>query len=171
MLAALQTIFDEICDVFPGSYVHIGGDEVSFPAIDAIPEAQAEIKRLGLNSSYDLYRRFITQMQDYAKGKGRELMVWEGFGPIQGQTGRAAKAPSSVKIPTDGLVVSEFLLDGMPLFAPFVVRLASGLRGFGVAFWCSLNWAGWSSSGHLIVGRLRLDCVLIFLVPTLGSAV
>jgi len=108
VVAAVQTLFDEVSAVFPGSYVHIGGDEVAFNTLDGLPEVQAAAKTLGLNSSYDLYRRFIAQMQSYAAKSGRELLVWEGFGPAKGQTGRAAKAPSTVDIPTNGITVTPF---------------------------------------------------------------
>lgn len=109
VVAAIQTLYDEVSEVFPGSYMNIGGDEVNLGYVDGLPEAQAAIKALGLKSSYDLYRRFIVQMQTFATKRGRKLVVWEGFGPIQGQTGRAAKANSTVVIPTDNIIISTSL--------------------------------------------------------------
>jgi N-acetyl-beta-hexosaminidase len=115
VVAAIQTLYDEVSEVFPGSYMNIGGDEVNLGYVDGLPEAQAAIKALGLKSSYDLYRRFIVQMQTFATKRGRKLVVWEGFGPIQGQTGRAAKANSTVVIPTDNIIISTSLSTHPPL--------------------------------------------------------
>ena len=89
-ITALQTIFDEIDEVFPSPYVHCGGDEVSFGTLDGLPEVHAAIKALGLNSSTDIYRWFIAEMDAYAKARNKTLVVWEGFAPAQGQTGRSA---------------------------------------------------------------------------------
>jgi N-acetyl-beta-hexosaminidase len=57
VIAAVQTIFDEISQVFPSPYVHCGGDEVNFGALEKLPEITAAIKELGLKSTTDLYRR------------------------------------------------------------------------------------------------------------------
>jgi hexosaminidase len=54
VVAALQTIFDEINAVFPSPYVHCGGDEVSLPSIENTPEVKAQLKEFGLNSTTDL---------------------------------------------------------------------------------------------------------------------
>ena len=43
-IKALITIFDEISAVFPSAFVHCGGDEVNFAALDRLPEAQAAVK-------------------------------------------------------------------------------------------------------------------------------
>ena len=67
--------------------VMCGGDEVNFGALDRLPEVQAAIKAFGLNSSTDIYRRFIAEMDSYAKGKNKTLIVWEGFAPAAGQSG------------------------------------------------------------------------------------
>ena len=50
----------------------IGGDEVSFPAVEHLPEVAAALKTHRLAAVSDLYRLFITTMQSYAVvGHGR----------------------------------------------------------------------------------------------------
>ena len=44
----------------------------------------------------------------YAVKNNRELIVWEGFAPQQGQTGRSSHPASSVAIPTQGITVTPF---------------------------------------------------------------
>jgi hypothetical protein len=106
-LQALQTIFNEIQAVFPSPYIHCGGDEVSFPTLARLPEVQAAIKAEGLSSVTDIYRNFIAEMDAYAKSIGKTLIVWEGFAPKGGQTGRSAHPASNVTISTD-VIVSPF---------------------------------------------------------------
>jgi N-acetyl-beta-hexosaminidase len=91
VLAAIQTIYDEIEEVFPSGYTMMGGDEVNLGAIQDLPEIKAAAAQLGANATgYDLYRQFIVEMHSYSTKAGRELVVWEGFAPAGGQTGRSA---------------------------------------------------------------------------------
>lgn len=50
----------------------------------------------------------ITTLARYAAKNNRELIVWEGFAPQQGQTGRSSHPASTVSIPTSGIVVTPF---------------------------------------------------------------
>lgn len=88
VVSAVQTIYDEIEAVFPSGYVMMGGDEVNLAAIQNLPEIKAAAAKMGHNATgYDLYRQFIVDMHTFASGTGRELIVWEGFAPAEGQTG------------------------------------------------------------------------------------
>ena len=81
------------------------GDEVNLGSIASLPEIKAAASKIGPNATgYDCYRQFIAEMHAYAKKAGRELVVWEGFAPAEGQTGRSAHPESSVEIPTDVIV-------------------------------------------------------------------
>ena len=66
VISAVQTIFDEISDVFPSEYVHMGGDEVDFGALTNLPEIAAALKRENVAEVADLYRIFIGKMDAYA---------------------------------------------------------------------------------------------------------
>lgn len=45
--AALKTIFDEVCGIFDGPYVHIGTDEVRFTDSTLVPEVVAQLRAHG----------------------------------------------------------------------------------------------------------------------------
>ena len=78
-----------------------------FPNPTACPAWHAwHLQARGLNSTSELYRQFINTMRQYAAGKGKQLIVWEGFAPQRGQAGRSAKPASSVAIPADNIIVT-----------------------------------------------------------------
>ncbi len=79
-MAALETIVDEICDMFPDSpYIHIGGDEVNHYVWKACPCCRKYIKDNGLADENELYSEFIGRMAKMVLAKGRTPIVWEGF--------------------------------------------------------------------------------------------
>ena len=72
----LQTIFDEIDEVLPSPFVAIGGDEVSFPSVENLPQVLDALKEQSLSGVADLYRLFIVEMRSYAASKNKILRVW-----------------------------------------------------------------------------------------------
>ena len=82
VLKAVETIVGEMCDVFKSSpYFHIGGDEADFAFAHQHPDFQAAFKRfdLGDKGQWQLYRRFLLQMNEIVKRRGKRMIVWEGF--------------------------------------------------------------------------------------------
>ena len=76
VIKRLQKLLDEIGEVLPSPFVAIGGDEVSFPAVENLPEVVAAVKERRLMGVGDLYRLFIVEMQAYAVSKNKTLRVW-----------------------------------------------------------------------------------------------
>ncbi len=71
-----KNILEELMDLFPGEYIHIGGDECPVTAWQNNEECQALYKELGLTSYRQLQSHFIDQLAAFAKEKGRKLSVW-----------------------------------------------------------------------------------------------
>lgn len=71
-----QDILEELMDIFPSEYIHIGGDECPTSAWEGNAQCQALYKELGLSSYRALQTHFINQMSDFVKSKGRKLAVW-----------------------------------------------------------------------------------------------
>lgn len=105
VLAALDTIIGEMCDVFRASpYFHIGGDEADIAFAHQHPEFQAAMKETGLTNQWQLYRRFLVRMNETVKQRGKQMIVWEGF---------HREPKSQVQIPKDIIVMvyeSQFYL-------------------------------------------------------------
>lgn len=71
-----KDILKEVCDMFPGQYVHIGGDECPDDAWKNNAECQALYQKEKLTNYRQLQSRFIKQMSDYLKTMGRKTVVW-----------------------------------------------------------------------------------------------
>lgn len=73
----LQDILTEIMDLFPGKYIHIGGDEVAKDDWKASAFSQQLIKRLKLKDEKGLQSYFIRRMEEFVNSKGRKAIGWE----------------------------------------------------------------------------------------------
>lgn len=74
--AFLQNVLSEIMDLFPGKYIHIGGDEVPMDNWRKCERCQARIKVEGLKNVHELQSYFIRRMGKFINGKGRRLIGW-----------------------------------------------------------------------------------------------
>ncbi len=73
----LQNIIDEVIELFPGKYIHIGGDEAPKDRWEECPKCQARIKAEGLKDEHELQSYFIKRMSSYINSKGKEVIGWD----------------------------------------------------------------------------------------------
>jgi hexosaminidase len=73
----LQDVLTEVMDIFPGQFIHIGGDEVPKKQWKESPRAQERIKELGLKNEEELQSWFVKQMDEFLAAKGRCLVGWD----------------------------------------------------------------------------------------------
>jgi hexosaminidase len=73
----LEGVLAEVTDLFPGPYVHIGGDEVPKDRWKESPVAQALIKREGLKDEAELQSYFIRRIERFLTSKGKRLIGWD----------------------------------------------------------------------------------------------
>jgi hexosaminidase len=71
-----KDVLDEVTDVFPGPYVHIGGDECPITEWEASPQSRQLCESLGLPSPQLLQSWFSKQMADAMAAKGRVMVGW-----------------------------------------------------------------------------------------------
>jgi hexosaminidase len=76
-LAFLQSLLDELFDVFDSPFVHVGGDECSHERWKACPKCQARMRALGLPDTDALQSWFIGQMAQWISARGRRLVGWD----------------------------------------------------------------------------------------------
>ncbi|MBV6457905.1 MAG: Beta-hexosaminidase [Fimbriimonadaceae bacterium] len=75
-ISFLKDVLTEVMALFPGKFIHIGGDECPKQQWKASPKAQEKIKALGLKDEHELQSWFIRQMDQFLAAKGRRLIGW-----------------------------------------------------------------------------------------------
>jgi hexosaminidase len=73
----MQDVLTEVIDLFPGTFIHVGGDEAEKTRWKASPAVQARIKALGLKDEDELQSWFVRQMDSFIASKGRRLIGWD----------------------------------------------------------------------------------------------
>ena len=73
----LQHVIDEVVELFPSQYIHVGGDAIRHPHWEECPLCQERMKKEDLDDEMDLLGYFMRRIDSYIRGKGRKLMGWE----------------------------------------------------------------------------------------------
>ncbi len=72
----VNDVIDEVVELFPYEYIHIGGDETDLIAWENSPACTAKLAELGKTNYRALQSYFTKRVADYAKSKGRKVMAW-----------------------------------------------------------------------------------------------
>jgi hexosaminidase len=72
----LQEVLAELMELFPGKYIHIGGDEVAKDNWKACPRCQERMKKEGLKNEHELQSYFVQRVEKFINSKGRTLVGW-----------------------------------------------------------------------------------------------
>jgi hexosaminidase len=75
--AFLDAVLDEVMDLFPSPYIHVGGDEAVKDQWKASPEVQAQIQALGVKDEHGLQSWFIQRVEKHINGRGRRMIGWD----------------------------------------------------------------------------------------------
>lgn len=73
----LQDVLDEVLELFPSKYIHLGGDEARKTHWEACPLCQARMKEEKLANEEELQGYFMGRVARYVQGKGREVIGWD----------------------------------------------------------------------------------------------
>lgn len=73
----LQKILDEVILLFPGKYIHIGGDEAPKTRWEKCTSCQKVMNENHLKNEHQLQSYFIQRMDKYLTEKGRKLIGWD----------------------------------------------------------------------------------------------
>lgn len=82
-LDLFKDIMDEVCELFPGKYIHLGGDECVKDRWKACPKCQKKIRELGLKdgnrySKEDyLQSWFMGEVASFVQSKGKRVIGWD----------------------------------------------------------------------------------------------
>ena len=73
----MQAILDEVIEIFPSEYIHIGGDEASKENWKLCDDCQRRMREEGLESEEELQSYMIRRMEQYLNSKGRQIIGWD----------------------------------------------------------------------------------------------
>lgn len=77
VLRFFEGVFEEVLDLFPSTFVHVGGDECPKDQWRASPAAQARIKELGVGDEDGLQSWFVRHFDRWLAARGRRLVGWD----------------------------------------------------------------------------------------------
>ena len=73
----IQQVLDEVMELFPSHYIHLGGDEVNTSNWEQCPLCRARMKQEQIHDVADLQGYFMNRVNTYVRSKGREMMGWD----------------------------------------------------------------------------------------------
>lgn len=145
--AFLEGVMDEVVELFPSAYIHVGGDECPKVAWEKCAHCQGLIKDLGLKDDTTpnvvdgkkhtkeekLQSYVITRMEKYLNGKGRNIIGWDeilegGLAPnatvmswrgVEGGMTAAKAGHNAIMTPSPYAYLDQYQED--PEFAPTTI--------------------------------------------------
>jgi hexosaminidase len=73
----LEDVLTEVIDLFPGKYIHVGGDECPKTRWAKCPLCQKRIKAEGLKDEKELQSYFIKRIEKFLISENKKLIGWD----------------------------------------------------------------------------------------------
>jgi hexosaminidase len=73
----IENVLDEVMELFPGKYIHIGGDECPTAVWKSCPYCQARIRNEKLKDESELQGYFLRRIEKYVNDRGRNIIGWD----------------------------------------------------------------------------------------------
>ncbi len=73
----LQNVLSEVIELFPGPYIHVGGDEAAKDQWHASTHVQQRMKELGIADEAALQSYFIVRIEKFVNAHGKRLVGWD----------------------------------------------------------------------------------------------
>ena len=73
----IANVLDEVVQLFPSKYIHVGGDECPKERWKQCPVCQKRIKDEGLKDEHALQSYFVQRIEKYLNSKGRKIIGWD----------------------------------------------------------------------------------------------
>ena len=77
MFEFLEGVIDEMAELFPSTYFHIGGDECPRGEWEKCPKCQARMKELGYTKEAQLQSYIVGRVEKYLRTKGKTIIGWD----------------------------------------------------------------------------------------------
>jgi hexosaminidase len=82
----LTKVFEEVAELFPSEYIHVGGDESLIDNWLKDPEVVAFMKEKGFASTKELFMFLMKEIENIISGLGKKMVTWDdafAFDPEQ----------------------------------------------------------------------------------------
>jgi len=73
----LEDILSEVIELFPGRYIHIGGDEAPKDRWQKCAHCRELIKQEGLKDENELQSYFVRRIEKFINSKGKSIIGWD----------------------------------------------------------------------------------------------
>jgi hexosaminidase len=73
----LEGVFGELADLFPGAYIHVGGDERPKGPWEQCDRCQKRMKDENLADGRFLQDRFLKRLQGFLRTRGKQMVGWD----------------------------------------------------------------------------------------------
>ncbi|TWI05895.1 hexosaminidase [Luteimonas cucumeris] len=73
----LENVLDEVITLFPGKYIHLGGDEAVKDQWKASPRVQARMRELGIRTEEEMQSHLLKRLEKHLVAKDRLMIGWD----------------------------------------------------------------------------------------------
>jgi hexosaminidase len=73
----IEDVLTEVMELFPGAYIHVGGDEAVKHRWKSSPRVQARMRELGVADEAALQGWFVARIERFLNEHGRRLIGWD----------------------------------------------------------------------------------------------
>ena len=73
----IEPLLDDLCNLFPGEYIHLGGDEVSPESWKSSPAVEALKTKYNLTNNKDVLCWFINELSSGVHSNGKKTAAWQ----------------------------------------------------------------------------------------------
>jgi len=129
----LEGVLDEVMELFPSTYIHIGGDEAPKARWEKCAVCQANMKKYNLKDEMELQSWFNHRIEKYLNEHGRQLIGWDeilegGLSPnatvmswrgTEGGIAAAKQGHDAIMAPTDYCYLDYYQAN--PEFQPLAI--------------------------------------------------
>lgn len=72
-----RNVYSELIDLFPGQYIHVGGDEVEKVRWAQCEDCQRRMREYGIETLEGLQSWFVHQIEELINSRGRRMVGWD----------------------------------------------------------------------------------------------
>ena len=73
----LEAVLDEVMDVFPSPFIHIGGDEAVMKDWPVCVDCQRRMKEEGMTDVHELQGYLVRRIDAFVRSRGRRIIGWD----------------------------------------------------------------------------------------------